>query len=57
VGNAPDYELVATDIVNTNFVYKSSDLKQLQQMTLKLTAVNADGRESDKGATVIWILR
>ncbi len=57
VGNASDYELVATDIVNTNFVYKSSDLKSIEQMTLKVTAVGADGRESDKGATVIWILR
>jgi hypothetical protein len=55
VGNAPDYELLASDIVNTNFVYKSTDLKSIEQMTLKVTAVGVDGRESDEGATVIWL--
>jgi alpha-L-fucosidase 2 len=55
VENAPDYELVASDIANTNFVYETSNLKHLKQMTLKVTAVRADGRESDKGATVIWL--
>jgi alpha-L-fucosidase 2 len=56
VGNAPDYELVASDVKETNFVYNASDLKNFEQVTLKVTAVRADGRESDKGATVIWLL-
>lgn len=56
VGNAPDYELVAADIKSTDFVYKASDLKKIDQMTLKVTAVRADGRESNAGATVIRLL-
>ncbi|WP_231744089.1 glycoside hydrolase family 95 protein [Stieleria neptunia] len=53
VGNAPDYELVASDITVTDFVYESADLKQVEQMTIKVTAVRADGRESNEGASVI----
>jgi alpha-L-fucosidase 2 len=56
VGNAPDYELIASKITDTDFVYKASDLKQIDQMTLKVTAVRADGRESAEGATVIRLL-
>jgi alpha-L-fucosidase 2 len=56
VGNAPDYELISSDIVGTNFIYEATDLKQAEQMTLKVTAVRADGRESDEGATMIWLL-
>ena len=56
VGNAPDYELISSDIVDTNFIYKATDLKQAEQRTLKVTAVRADGRESDEGATMIWLL-
>ena len=56
VGNAPDYELIASDIKDTSFTYKASDLQNLDQVTLKVTAVRADGRESDKGTTVIRLL-
>lgn len=56
VGNAPDYELVSSGIKATEFVYKASDLTQVDQMILKLTAVRADGRESDGGATVVRLL-
>jgi alpha-L-fucosidase 2 len=56
VGNAPGYELVASDIAGTDFIYEASDLKQFDQVTLKVTAVRADGRESDEGATVMWLL-
>jgi alpha-L-fucosidase 2 len=56
VGNAPDYELISSDITDTDFIYKASDLKQIDQMTLKVTAVRADGRESDDGSTVIRLL-
>ncbi|TWU31141.1 hypothetical protein Poly41_63320 [Novipirellula artificiosorum] len=56
VGNAPDYELIASDITVTDFVYKSADLEQVDQMTIKVTAVHADGRESNQGATVIRLL-
>ncbi|WP_199271524.1 glycoside hydrolase N-terminal domain-containing protein [Cellulophaga sp. L1A9] len=56
VGNASAYELVATKVVDTEYVYKALNLKQFGQMTFKVTAVRVDGRESDKGATEIWML-
>ncbi|MCM2373949.1 glycoside hydrolase family 95 protein [Aporhodopirellula aestuarii] len=56
VGNAPDYEPIASDIEGTQFIYQAPDLTQIDQMTLKVTAVRADGRESDEGATLIRLL-
>jgi alpha-L-fucosidase 2 len=56
VGNAPDYELIASDIKGTHYVYQAHDLKQFDQVTLKVTAMRADGRESNEGATVIRLL-
>ena len=56
VSNAPDYELIASDIKDTDFVYEAPDLKQVDQMTFKVTALRADGRESNEGATVIRLL-
>ena len=56
VANAPSYELVATDIVEPHFVYKAFDLNKLEQVTLKVTAVRADGRESRDGASVVRLL-
>ena len=55
VGNAPGYELIASDIEGTGFVCTIPGLKQIAQMTLKVTAVRADGRESNKGATMVWL--
>lgn len=55
VGSAPDYELVASKIEDTTFVYQADDLKQIEQMTWKVTAVRNDERESDEGATAIWL--
>ncbi len=56
VGNAADYEQLASKVKETNFVYKATDLKQTSQMTFKVTTVRADGRESKEGATTIWLL-
>ncbi|MDQ8179567.1 glycoside hydrolase family 95 protein [Pelagicoccus sp. SDUM812005] len=56
VGNAPTYERIASDIKGSEFLYKASDLKQIGQMTLKVTAVRSDGRESSDGATAIRLL-
>ena len=53
VGNAPNYELIASDVMGTDFVYQVPDLKKVDQMTIKVTAVNAEGRESNEGATAI----
>jgi alpha-L-fucosidase 2 len=56
VGSAPDYELIASAIKSTDFIYNAADLETISQMTLKVTAVGADGRESREGATVIRLL-
>lgn len=56
VGSAPDYELIASGVKGNDFQYKASDLKQAKQVTLKVTAVRADGRESKAGATAVWLL-
>ncbi|MDF7825948.1 glycoside hydrolase family 95 protein [Pontiellaceae bacterium B12227] len=56
VGNAPDYEQIASGVKDTKFAYKASDLKQLEQITFKVTAVRVDGRESRTGATAIRLL-
>ncbi|WP_405563355.1 glycosyl hydrolase family 95 catalytic domain-containing protein [Polaribacter sp. Asnod6-C07] len=56
VGNSPTYELVASKITNTDFVYKLSELKKISQMIFKVTSVRNDGRESNKGATTILLL-
>jgi len=55
-GNSPDYELMASEIESTNFIYKASDISEISQMTFKITAVRNDGRESKEGASVIWLL-
>ncbi|MDO6792075.1 glycoside hydrolase family 95 protein [Tamlana sp. 1_MG-2023] len=55
VGNAPDYELLASDVKEAHFMHTASDLKQIDQMTFKITAVGKDGRESATGATGIWL--
>ncbi|WP_205744991.1 glycoside hydrolase family 95 protein [Echinicola pacifica] len=57
VGNAPDYELLASKITETNYEYIIPDLNRVSQMTLKVTAVGENGRESKEGATVIWLMR
>ncbi|ANW96103.1 glycoside hydrolase family 95 [Wenyingzhuangia fucanilytica] len=56
IGNAPNYKLVASKIVNTDFIYTNTDVKQYSQMTFKVVAVGNDGRESDKGTTAIYLL-
>jgi alpha-L-fucosidase 2 len=56
VGSAPDYELIASGVKGNNFDYQDSGLKQAKQVTLKVTAVRADDRESNAGATAVWLL-
>ena len=48
--------MIASDVAGTGFVYKAPGLKQCAQITLKVTTVRADGRESAEGATVIRLL-
>ena len=54
IGNASTYELVQSNITEAAVVYKPSDLADVKQMTLKVTAVK-DGRESRKGSSVVWL--
>ena len=54
IQNAPGYELVQSGITAAELVYQPEDLKKINQMTLKVTAVKGD-RESEKGSTVIWL--
>lgn len=56
VGNAPEYELIASGIESTKFVYNAPDLDRIEQMTFKVTTVRADGRESSQGDTRIRLL-
>lgn len=56
VGNSPTYELIASDIKTNSFNYIAPDLKQAEQVTFKVTAVNANMRESAKGTTAVWLL-
>ena len=53
VGNAPDYELISPNVESTDYLYKATDTEQTKQMTFKVTAVRADGRESSEGAAVV----
>ena len=53
VGNAPDYEVISSKVVSTEFNYKPTVSEQAQQMTFKVTAVRADGRESDEGTVAV----
>ncbi|MFE9207365.1 glycoside hydrolase N-terminal domain-containing protein [Micromonospora sp. NPDC007230] len=55
VGSVPEYELVASDITKTSFIYQSADLEKIDQATFRVTAVASDGRESD-GATTVRLL-
>ncbi|WP_430931202.1 glycosyl hydrolase family 95 catalytic domain-containing protein [Saccharicrinis sp. 156] len=54
--NAPRYELVASDVKSSKFNFDVSNLKSHDQMTIKVTAVNADGRESNNGTTLLWLM-
>ena len=52
IGNASDYELIQGGLTDTACSYTIPE--KSQQITLKVTAVNG-GRESDKGATTVWL--
>lgn len=56
VGNAPGYEPIALGISQPAFVYAAADLQQAKQVTLKVTAVRVDGRESKAGTSAVWLL-
>ena len=54
VNDAPDYTLVADDVKETNYLYPADDMAAIKaedRVTMRVTAVSADGRESE-GATM-----
>lgn len=54
VESAPEYELIASNVNGTFFTYQSPDLEQVEQCTFRVTAVAANGRESD-GITTLML--
>ena len=54
IGNAPNYKLIA-DVTDTDYVFNAADLGKGDQMTFKVTAVDAEGRESNEGITGVHL--
>ncbi len=55
VNSQGTYELVADKVTGTTYTYVPTDLKAGDQLILRVTAVNADGVESDGIRTITWI--
>ena len=55
VNDQATYELVAENVTDTAYSYQSADLKTGDQLILRVTAVNADGVESEGVRTITWI--
>lgn len=53
VESAPDYELIASNVDGTSYTYQSADLEKADQCTFRVTAVAANGRESDGARTLM----
>ena len=54
VNDQATYELVAENVTGTAYSYNPTDLKEGDQVILRVTAVNADGVESDGARTITW---
>lgn len=55
VNDQATYELVAENVTGTTYCYVPTDLKEGDQLILRVTAENADGVESDGVRTITWI--
>ena len=55
VNDQATYELVAENVTGTTYSYVPTDLKEGDQLILRVTAENADGVESDGVRTITWI--
>lgn len=50
VNDAPDYTLTADDVKETSYLYPAEDMTEIKaedRVTMRVTAVSADGRESE----------
>lgn len=55
VNDQATYELVAENVTDTAYTYVPTDLNSGDQIILRVTAVNADGVESDSIRAITWI--
>ena len=55
VNDQETYELIAENVTETTYSYNPTDLKTGDQLILRVTAVNADGIESDGSRTITWL--
>jgi len=55
VNDQATYELIAENVIGTTFTYDPSNLQKDDQLILRVTAVNADGVESEGIRVITWI--
>ena len=55
VNDQATYDLIAENVTGTTYSYNPTDLKAGDQLILRITAVNADGVESDGIRTITWV--
>ena len=55
VNDQATYELIAEDVTGTTYSYNPTDLNSGDQVTIRITAVNADGVESDGIRAITWV--
>ena len=55
VNSQATYDLIAEDVTGTTYSYNPTDLNSGDQVTIRITAVNADGVESDGIRAITWV--
>ena len=55
VNDQATYELIAGNVTATSFSYNPTDLTDGDQLILRVTAVNADGVESEGSRVITWV--
>ena len=55
VNSQATYDLIAENVTGTTYSYNPTDLNAGDQVTIRITAVNADGVESDGIRTITWL--
>ena len=55
VNDQATYDLIAENVTGTTYRYNPTDLNSGDQVTIRITAVNADGVESDGIRAITWV--
>ena len=55
VNSQANYDLIAEDVAGTTYSYDPTDLKAGDQVIIRITAVNADGVESNGIRAITWV--